>query len=231
MQEVAFWSKVDTSGGRSACWPWKACKDPNGYGRFMIIRGRIKRAAMAHRVAAQLTWGLTLEKNERLLRLKTCVPSCCNPSHFLVGDSAKFWDRVDQSGGPKACWEWTGRRTHQNYGLFDTRTGQVLAHRFAMQQTDPRVVVRHLICDNPPCCNPAHLALGTIADNNHDMADKGRAARGEQQRNAKLTEETVREIRARRAQGDTLSAIARATGVSLQNVHCITTRKTWKHVP
>jgi len=29
-------------------------------------------------------------------------------------------------------------------------------------------------CDNPPCCRPDHLFLGTPADNTADMIAKGR---------------------------------------------------------
>jgi hypothetical protein len=33
-------------------------------------------------------------------------------------------------------------------------------------------------CDNPPCCNPADLFFGTVADNNADMLAKGRYVSG-----------------------------------------------------
>jgi hypothetical protein len=54
-------------------------------------------------------------------------------------------------------------------------------------------------CDNPPCCNPAHLFLGSAADNARDMALKGRGrgAEGTHNWNAKLADDQVREIRRR----------------------------------
>jgi len=52
-------------------------------------------------------------------------------------------------------------------------------------------------CDNPPCCNPRHLFLGTCADNVADMVAKARGARGADLPHTKLTDEQVRDIRAR----------------------------------
>lgn len=69
------------------------------------------------------------------------------------------------------------------YGIFNAGTGRanrrtVYAHRFAWEITNGPIPVGLLAChhcDNPPCCNPAHLFLGTHADNNADMNAKGRA--------------------------------------------------------
>jgi hypothetical protein len=97
-------------------------------------------------------------------------------------EMAEFWGKVDRSGGPDACWEWQGKRNYRGYGqkvlnrLSMSRkiTG---AHRVAYylhHGVHPGdLIVRHK-CDNPSCCNPAHLELGTIADNNRDTRERGR---------------------------------------------------------
>lgn len=91
----------------------------------------------------------------------------------------RLWDRVDRSGGPDACWEWSGYRTRRGYGQIGEGRTIHPTHRVAWEQTHqakvlPGFVVRH-DCDNPPCCNPSHLRLGTDADNVRDMIDRGRA--------------------------------------------------------
>ena len=85
-------------------------------------------------------------------------------------------------------------------------------------------------CDNPPCCRPSHLFLGTPKDNSLDAARKGRRPHGEGHAMAKLTEKDVREIRRLRAAGMHQWPIARRFGIAQTAVWAILARKTWRHV-
>lgn len=81
---------------------------------------------------------------------------------------------------PDGCWRFTGE-TRYGYGyIHETGSGRALrAHRVAYQLAygpiPDELVVMHS-CDVRACVNPAHLSLGTIADNNRDMRKKGRGA-------------------------------------------------------
>jgi hypothetical protein len=69
-------------------------------------------------------------------------------------------------------------------------------------------------CDNPICVNPAHLFLGTPADNMHDRHAKGRYARGIRPTNAKLTDDIAHELRMGQMFGVRQIALARLYGLS-----------------
>lgn len=89
----------------------------------------------------------------------------------------RFWSQVRKSEG---CWEWMGTRDPSGYGL--TYFGAALkAYRVAWELTHgPIPAGLHVChaCDNPPCCRPDHLWLGTHRDNMDDMVAKGRSVRG-----------------------------------------------------
>jgi hypothetical protein len=90
--------------------------------------------------------------------------------------SERLWVRVDQAGGPDSCWPFQGYRDLQGYGRLSAgrrRDGAILAHRAAyLDRAGPipdGLTVDHL-CRNPPCCNPAHMELVTLAENSRRQA-------------------------------------------------------------
>jgi hypothetical protein len=106
---------------------------------------------------------------------------------------------------PEGCWEWTGCTTEFGYGriaLGSRNEGYDRTHRVMWRlvagDIPPGMCVLHQ-CDNPPCCNPAHLFLGTLLDNSLDMMSKhrGRAQlpRGEAHPSARLTDIDIARLR------------------------------------
>jgi hypothetical protein len=107
-------------------------------------------------------------------------------------------------------------------------------HRLAWQEANgrevpPGLLVRHS-CDNPPCIEPSHLLLGTVADNNRDRDERGRhrALRGSENGRAKLTEAQANEIRLSGASGPVLAA---RYGISRSTVSLIRKGRRYQHRP
>lgn len=145
----------------------------------------------------------------------------------------RFWSKVDKRE-PGECWPWTAMLNGGGYGRFRDRKRKVLAHRYAWEQAHGPIPAGMLVChrcDNPRCCNPAHLFLGTSADNATDRNTKGRQARGDGNGRAKLTTEIVRDIRSRYADGAVnKSGLARSLGVSGTTIQSVLEHKSWVHV-
>lgn len=135
------------------------------------------------------------------------------------------------------CLVWLGSRSTEGYG--NIRVGQQVigVHRVVFEHRhgpmpEGAYVCHH--CDNPPCVEDRHHFLGSPQDNADDMVSKGRspkvAVRGEEHYAARLTEDDVRAIRARRQEGETLDALAVAFGVTKAMVWQIVVRRKWSHV-
>lgn len=143
----------------------------------------------------------------------------------------RLWSRIEKSGGQDACWPWLGY-TVKGYGRLMYRGKRVMAHRVAYELTygpvDEELDVLHH-CDNPPCCNPAHLFKGTNDDNVADKVSKGRQADNHREHNpkAKLTEADVAEVRELWRAGWSATAIAARFGVARGTIWFITNNLTW----
>lgn len=165
---------------------------------------------------------------------------------------------------PNGCWEWTAFRDLGGYGMVQLNGRAVRSHRVSWAMHNGEIpqgmCVLHK-CDNPPCCNPFHLYLGTNADNNADKVARNRQAkgdnvgmrlhpesklwgdrnparlhpnrltRGEKLHTAVLTETDVVNARISYAEGVTRRELSRQYGVSYSTIDCVVNRRTWRHVP
>lgn len=135
------------------------------------------------------------------------------------------------------CHEWTRGKNSKGYGYLRFDGEDVRAHRLAFRLAFGdfadrlRLMVLHK-CDNPACCNPAHLFAGTHADNMKDMQAKGRGVKQSGSRNnyARLNEDAVRRIRSMRAAGRPVAEIASHFNVHQTTVSKVITRATWRHL-
>lgn len=167
----------------------------------------------------------------------------------------RFWLKVADASS-EDCWLWEGGTTTGfGYGVIKVAGKNRQAHRMSWELAHGPIPAGMEVChncpggDNPRCVNPAHLWLGTHAQNMADMAAKGRApggrspglrnarhthpettARGEANGNSRLTSDQIREIRARRAGGETLRSIGVAFGVTRQAIRYVVSGETWRHV-
>ena len=138
--------------------------------------------------------------------------------------------------GPDQCWLWTAYRNHKGYGTAWLDGKMQMAHRAAYEATHGEgsiadLIVRHR-CDVPACVNPAHLEIGTHADNVRDRDERGRhhCGRGETHGAAKLTEAEVRTIRTLYVRGHGelgQTGLARRFGVSHALIGFILRRERW----
>lgn len=129
------------------------------------------------------------------------------------------------------CWEFSGARHNQGYGLISLNGKMYRAHRVAYDlcvgDIPEDIQVLHK-CDNPPCVNPEHLFLGTGQDNMDDKVAKDRHTYGEG--HGKLTEEQVIEIRALLDSGLSYKEVATQFNISKSATSHIWHGRTWAHL-
>ncbi len=178
-------------------------------------------------------------------------------------DIDRFYSKID-TRSPDDCHNWTACISTGGYGLFRVgcydamihahRVAYMLHHQVELPEDHGKsdTCVLHT-CDNRRCCNPAHLWLGSRADNTKDCAAKGRIVTnpdnkppvgvGEKNGRAILTEDDVRYIRRAHAECPLgtrwtpnnsrtalLERLASQFGLSKTSIRDITGRRSWKHV-
>jgi hypothetical protein len=232
-----FWEKVDKR-SENECWNWIASVNNYGYGTFHYKQGMM----IASRFAYLLFYSFIPE--HRSIKQSCENRLCCNPNHLytieidneIMDDIfiKRFWGYVDIKD-KENCWNWMGHRSNKGYGETRDRRGKIhaasrVAYEIAFGIFNKSLLVCHK-CDNPMCCNPDHLFLGTSVDNNSDMANKNRSAYGSKNGNSKLTEEDVKKIKVLLREGVySCKEIFTLFNISKSTLYNIRNNKIWKRV-
>ena len=149
------------------------------------------------------------------------------------------------------CWEWKKGKNQYGYGLakdLDDRTQTIgnkmktsSVHRISYKTFKEEIPKGKFVChncDNPCCCNPDHLFLGSPKDNARDALKKGRLATHNLTYrspkgipiNAKLTIEDVKKIKQRISGNERIIEIAEDYSVNPQCIYSIKNGKTWRDI-
>jgi hypothetical protein len=144
-----------------------------------------------------------------------------------------FWSLIDVKS-EKECWNWLGKLNKWGYGRLRNDGFMALAHRVAYEKkTGEKInnLIAMHICDNPACCNPNHIVLGTHADNQKDKFEKNRQAKGEKNGFSLLTNEQVLEARKKyKPRLVTYKMLAKEYGVCKDTMQKAIRGINWKHL-
>jgi hypothetical protein len=152
----------------------------------------------------------------------------------------KYIDLFHQkiSFDPNGCWNWTGAIDKRGYGnLLITVNGKdkrVKSHRLSYIIHNNILLENDAVChtcDNPRCCNPKHLFVGSAQDNVNDKIAKNRQIRGTMQHNAKLNDEIIKQIIIEyNAGGTSYAKLGKKYNLGKNYIYKIVKRLIWKHV-
>lgn len=143
-------------------------------------------------------------------------------------DIIRLWSKI-QTGPLKNCWPWLAGTDNAGYGRINIAGKNRKASRvvYTLVYGHTPLFVCHA-CDNPLCCNPAHLWAGTVTDNNQDAKVKGRTISIE--RTSIVTPQIARDIANRKQAGQSAREITKALNLKLSTVRGIYYGNRWNHI-
>ena len=165
-------------------------------------------------------------KGKRQTREHVLKRIAASPPMQPVDLRIRFMRMIARAG---ECWIWKGKEiTNTGIARMEIQGRRISVHRAAYEFFIGSIpgglsVLHH--CDQPLCVNPAHLFVGTQADNIADAVAKGRNPQGERHGMAKLTADDVRQIRASHLHKPILAAIF---GVHPGHIKSIRSRRVWR---
>lgn len=92
------------------------------------------------------------------------IPPANLPS-WTAKDTARFWGKVDRTGGDDACWLWLASKTWNGYGMFGVGHTNLYVHRITLGNPVPTGFVVDHLCRTRNCVNPKHLEVITNREN------------------------------------------------------------------
>jgi hypothetical protein len=149
-----------------------------------------------------------------------------------------LWSKVDVKT-PNECWPWKSTQTKSGYGRTWIDDKGYYAHRVIFNLANPGMIelraptnrkaqgfLMHL-CDNRICCNPAHLRVANLRENNLDMREKGRVKHktGGDHHRSVFTNLQIDEIMSLRNNGMTMRLIAEKMNANRSTVKSLLRRK------
>lgn len=171
----------------------------------------------------------------------------------IRGIAVRFWEKIIKGKNEDDCWSWSAAISNKGYGVLgEDRTGITIpASRVSWMLHFGEIpeglhVCHH--CDNPPCCNPKHLFVGTRSDNMQDCKAKGRMSMppinnrfGEDNHKHRLSKEDILSIREEYAnlpysscghnkRLGTVTALAEKWKIGKMHLHQIVKREVWPHI-
>ena len=152
-----------------------------------------------------------------------------------------LWQKVDKKS-ENECWNWLGYKNAQGYGRTEINNKSYYAHRVIFNLVNPGLInlnapkdtdeygfIMHS-CDNPSCCNPKHLSIGTHADNMADKVAKGRQKLfpSDTGPRCKLSMDQARQARELRKTGSRVVDLAKQFGISLASMKSLLNGQSYK---
>lgn len=147
-------------------------------------------------------------------------------------DQYRFYLKVDKKTDDD-CWEWQACRNKYGYGTFGLQSKIYLSNRIAYYIAYGEPGKQRVLheCNNPPCCNPKHLHVGTHQENMKKIFLEGRCERrGEFNPRANIYNEIATKVRKLHLQGIAQAEIARLIGIDKTAIWRIVNNQAYTNV-